>query len=80
MKGERCMYTANTAAVPAVVDYVHIFPTTWCISILVLLCTTNTSGGGRAKVSERRRASDMYVHSNAAVPAIVSTRYIFFGV
>ena len=48
----------------------YIYWTTWCISILVLLlCTTNKSGGGRAKVDERQRASDMYVHSNTAVPA-----------
>ena len=48
------------------------------ISILVLLCTTNTSGGRRVKVGERRRASDLDVHSNTAVPAVVSTffRYI----
>ena len=73
-EGERCMYTANTsAALPAVIDYTY-FRTKWCISILVLLCTTNTSGGGRAKVGERRNASDnMYAHSNTAVSAVVST-------
>ena len=55
-EGDICMYTANTAAaLPAVIDYIHIFRTAWCISILVLqqLCTTNTGGGGRAKVGER---------------------------
>ena len=40
------------------------------MSILVL-CTTNTSGGWRAKVGERRRD----VHSNTAVPAVVSTLF-----
>ena len=42
-----------------------------------MLCTTNTSVGGRAKVGERRGASDRYVHSNTAVPAEVSTFFLF---
>ena len=59
-EGERCntMCTASSSILPAAIGY--IFFRTTCISILVLLCTTNTSGGGRAKVSERRRACLLY--------------------
>ena len=43
--------------------------------LVLLLCTTNKTGGGRATVGERRRASDVYVHSKytaaAVVPAVV---------
>ena len=76
-EGEICMYTANTAAaLPAVIDYIHILRTAWCVSVLVLLCTTNTSGGGRAKVGERRRASDIYVCTQQ-YSSICSSIYIF---
>ena len=76
-EGERCMYTANTAAaLPVVIDYIHISRTTWCISVLVLLCTTYTSGSGREKVGERRRASDIYVCTQQ-YSSICSSIYIF---
>ena len=75
--GGRAMYVHSKYSSSTCSGLYSCFRTTWCISILVVLCTTNTSGGGRAKVGERRRASDMYVHSNTAVPAVVST---FFAV
>ena len=34
-----------------------------------------TSGCWRAKVGERQRASDMYVNSNTAIPAVLSTLF-----
>ena len=78
-EGERCICTqqihscssSSTCSSVRLRWRLYIFRTTWRISIMVLLlCTTNKSGGGRAKVGERRRASDMYVHSNTAVPAV----------
>ena len=67
------MYTANTVAVPAVVDYIF---RTICVYILVLLCTTNnnTSGGGRATESERYICAQQYSSSTC------SSIYIFFGI
>ena len=50
------------------------------LSILVLLCTTNASGGGRAKVGERRRASDMYVPDTQQYSSTCSSIYTFFGI
>ena len=55
-RGKRCMDTTNTP-VPAVVNPdtpLHTFRYTGYIPVLVLLlCTTNTSGGGRAMEGER---------------------------
>ena len=61
------MYTATElfAVVSTFLRYIH------------MLCTTNTSVAGPAKVGERRRASYVYVHSNTSVPAEVSTFFLF---
>ena len=66
-------YISSIASSEYIYSGVSVFLTTCCISIRVHVSTTTSSDGGRAKVDERRRASDMYVHSNTAVPVEAST-------
>ena len=60
------MYTANTR-VSLVVYKVHIVRYRIYVSFLVLLCTTNTSDGGRA----------MYVHRDTAYQVCTWCCFVF---